>query len=94
MKINGLIDKPKWYGIKCCCSKVDGDIEHQHPIGKCKHCQCQQAEDSMPRKDFTVIEPIFDKDGKDTGRTESRIVKEITIDRTDDGYESIRGWSF
>ena len=48
----------------------------------------------MPRKPFDVEIPITDKNGRLTGKTEKKTIKEITIDRTDDGYNSIRGWSF
>ncbi len=48
----------------------------------------------MPRETFTVKRPIIDKDGKSTDKIETITIKEITIDRTEDGYDSIRGWSF
>ena len=48
----------------------------------------------MPRETFTVKVSILDKEGKSTDKTETKTITEITIDRTDDGYDSIRGWSF
>ena len=62
MKINGLKDHPRWYDVACCCSKIEGDVEHQHPICECRHCEFQQCEDSMPREDFTVKELDVDED--------------------------------
>ena len=101
MKINGLIDKPRWYDVKCCCSVVEGDAEHQHPIGECRHCKFQQCEDSMPRADFTIKEPDVDvdgvpvknADGKETGAVHDKIVSEITIVRGEK-YQDIIGWTF
>jgi hypothetical protein len=93
MKINGLIDKPRWYGVKCCCSTVEGDVEHQHPIGECRHCKFQQCEDSMPREDFIIQESDVDEEGKETGTTHDKVISEITIVRGDK-YQDIIGWSF
>jgi hypothetical protein len=103
MKINGLMDNDKisWKKIPCCCDK--SNPEKCHPISRhCKHCCCQQAEDSMPREDFTVKEldvgedgqPVVDADGNVTGAVHDKLIKEITIKRSTDGYDSIIGWSF
>tara|TARA_R110000824_G_scaffold397570_1_gene600584 strand:+ start:864 stop:1151 length:288 start_codon:yes stop_codon:yes gene_type:complete len=93
LKINGLIDNPKWQSIPCSCDM--SNPEKCHPISReCKHCCCKQAEDSLPRECFDIIRPVIDKNGKDTGKTEKIRINEITIDRTDDGYQSIRGWTF
>ena len=50
LKINGLIDKPLWKNIKCCC--VKGNIEKSYPLSDCVSCKCQAQEDSMPRESF------------------------------------------
>tara|TARA_R110002051_G_scaffold306868_1_gene377665 strand:+ start:47 stop:337 length:291 start_codon:yes stop_codon:yes gene_type:complete len=94
LKINGLMNDSDilWKKLKCKCDK--SDIEKCFPISKCTHCYCQRCEDSMPRETFTVKVPIKDKQGRPTNKTETKIIKEITIDRTNDGYDSIRGWSF
>jgi len=65
MKINGLIDKPRWYDISCCCGI---STQEKHPIKECLHCKFEQCEKSMPRKDFKVNDDITttDKDGNQT----------------------------
>lgn len=92
--INGLMndEEIRWKKIKCCCSKIEGDVEHQHPIGDCKHCKFQQCEDSMPRETFTVNDDKYDKDGKVT-KKQTREVKEINIVRGEK-YHDIIGWTF
>lgn len=88
MKINGLIDKPRWYNIKCNCNH--DSVETEFPIKECLHCQFQAQEDSMPREDFT-IELDIEKDGKPTGEKIKHEIKEITIHRGEK-YQEIRGW--
>ena len=61
MKINGLIEHPRWYDIKCKCDH--SSVETEFPIAECLHCKFQAQEDSMPRKDFVVKERDIDKDG-------------------------------
>ena len=92
--INGIMkdEEIRWKKIKCCCSKIEGDVEHQFPIAECKHCKFQQCEDSMPRESFTVNNDIVDKDGKVT-KKQTREVKEITIVRGEI-YHDIIGWTF
>ena len=92
LKINGLIQTPKWKQIKCKCDKTN--IELSFPLIKCSHCKCEAQENSMPRNSFKINETQIDKNGKDTGKLIIREVKEITIKRSNDGYESILGWSF
>ena len=81
MKINGLIENPRWYDIKCKCDH--SSVETEFPIRECLHCQFQAQEDSLPRQDFTIKENDID----------DRIITEITIDRGDK-YQEIRGWKF
>tara|TARA_R110002110_G_scaffold389539_2_gene601871 strand:- start:286 stop:582 length:297 start_codon:yes stop_codon:yes gene_type:complete len=95
LKINGLMkDKDiAWKKIPCNCDKTD--LEKCHPISRnCKHCCCKQAEDSMPRESFKVNQSVIDKSGKPTSKIIVKEVKEITIKRSSDGYDSILGWSF
>tara|TARA_R110000803_G_C11834221_1_gene303714 strand:- start:322 stop:606 length:285 start_codon:yes stop_codon:yes gene_type:complete len=92
LKINGLIDNPKWKQIACSCDM--SNPEKCHPISRsCKHCCCKQAEDSMPEESFKINQ-IEMKNGKPTDKIIVKEVKEITIKRSEDGYESIIGWSF
>jgi hypothetical protein len=91
MKINGIIENPRWYGIKCKCD--NSSVETQYPISECLHCKFQEAEDSMPRKDFVIQEPDLDKEGNPTGTTHDKTVNEITIVRGEK-YEDIIGWTY
>jgi len=91
MKINGLIDKPLWYDIKCKCNH--NSVETEFPIAECLHCQFQRQEDSMPRQDFTVKEHDKDDDGNSLETTHDKTITEITIYRGDK-YQEIIGWSF
>jgi len=91
MKINGLIDKPRWYDIKCKCDH--SSVETEFPIADCLHCQFQRQEDSMPRENFVVKEHDKDDDGNSLETTHDKIITEITIYRGDK-YQEIIGWSF
>jgi len=93
--INGIMNDEDiaWKKLKCICDKTN--IEKCHPISRnCKHCCCKQAEDSMPRESFKVNQNEIDKDGNRTDKIIVKEVKEITISRSSDGYNSILGWSF
>lgn len=90
MKINGLIDKPRWYDIPCKCNH--NSVETEYPITECLHCKFQECEDSMPREDFTIKENEVDENGNVTG-TYDKIVNEITIVRGKK-YQDIIGWTF
>ena len=48
----------------------------------------------MPRNSFKVNQNEIDKDGNRTDKIIVKEVKEITISRSSDGYNSILGWSF
>mgnify|MGYP003676656957 CR=1 FL=1 len=82
----------RWKKIKCCCSKIEGDVEHQHPIGECLHCKFQAQEDSMPKDTFTTNNDIIDKNGKVT-KKQTRTVTQINIVRGEK-YQEIMGWTF
>ena len=90
MKINGLIEHPRWYDIKCKCDH--SNVETEFPIANCLHCQFQAQEDSMPREDFVVKEQDKDENGIVIGNHD-KTVNEITIHRGDK-YQEIIGWSF
>ena len=92
--IDGLMndEEIRWKKIKCCCSKIKDDVEHQHPIGDCKHCKFQECEDSMPRETFTVNNDIYDKDGNLT-KKQNKTVTQIKIFRGKK-YHDIIGWSW
>ena len=87
----------RWKKIKCCCSHIEGDVEHQHPIGICSHCKFQECEDSMPRDNFIVKENDTKKDEKGNivtlETTHDKEVKEITIVRGEK-FQDIIGWTF
>ena len=91
MKINGLIEKPLWYDIKCKCNH--DTIETEFPIAECLHCKFQECENSIPKENFKVNELVLDKDGKPTGETKVRTVKEINLIHGD-RYQDIIGWTF
>jgi len=93
MKINGLIDKPRWYDIPCKCNH--DSIETEYPIAECLHCQFQAQEDSMPKEDFEIIliKDTIDENENITQHKEKKVIREITIDRGQK-YEEIRGWFF
>jgi hypothetical protein len=99
LKINGLMndEEIRWKKIKCCCSHIEGDAEHQHPIANCNHCKCQEQEDSMPRDNFIIQENDTEKDENgDTvtlETTHDKEVKEITIVRGQKLHDII-GWTF
>ena len=90
MKINGTIEHPLWYDIKCKCDH--SSLETEFPIAECLHCQFQRQEDSMPREDFTVKEQDKDEDDNVIG-THDKTISEINIHRGDK-YQEIIGWSF
>ena len=86
MKINGKIEHPRWYDIKCKCDH--SDMEKCFPLAECIHCKCKQCENSLPTKFFKINE--FDNKGKLIGE---KTIKEITIVRGDK-YQEIIGWTF
>ncbi len=90
MKINNSLDKARWEDLPCKCNH--DDIEQCYPISECEHCRCQECWDSVPQENFKVQEPIM-KDGKPTGKTKARIVKEISLIRGHD-LEDVIGWEF
>tara|TARA_R110000737_G_C14347009_1_gene444404 strand:+ start:64 stop:342 length:279 start_codon:yes stop_codon:yes gene_type:complete len=90
LKINGLMDSPLWYKMKCSCKK--GVVMESHPVKICLHCKYEICENSMPRNNFKVQDNILDKNGKPTGKTTPREIKEITIVRG--SHDDITGWIF
>ena len=91
MKINGLIEKPRWYDIPCKCDH--SSIETEYPIAKCLHCKFQECEDSMPREDFIINEQDMDQNGEPLETTHKKTISEITIVRGSK-YQDIIGWTF
>lgn len=49
LEIEGLIDRPRWYDLKCVCAQDPKDIEHRYPIFDCNHCKFQHAEDDFKK---------------------------------------------
>ena len=99
LKINGIMndDEIRWKKIACCCSQVEDDVEHQHPIAECTHCKCQQQEDSMPRDTFVIQEPDTEPDADGNviplETTHDKEVTEINIVRGQKLQEII-GWTY
>ena len=91
MKINGLIDNPRWYDIDCKCNH--DSVETEYPIAECLHCKFQECEDSLPLDDFTIKENDVDENGNILETKHDKIINEITIHRGDK-YQEIIGWSF
>ena len=90
LKINGLIENPRWYDIKCKCDH--SSVETEFPIADCLHCQFQQQEDSIPLEDFIVKENDYDDDDKVIGQHD-KTINEITIVRGEK-YQDVIGWTF
>ena len=86
-EIEGLMEHPRWYDVKCTCDHSHTDTEF--PIVDCKHCKFQAQEDSMPRESFDITFTNFDDDGNPT--SETKTINKIKIDRGSK-YQEIRGW--
>ena len=86
MKINGLIKKARWEKIKCSCDH--NSVMTEYPVIDCIHCKCQESWESVPQKDFKIIE--FDK--KTKKKTE-RTIKEISLVRGSK-LQDVMGWKF
>ena len=41
LKINGLIQKPRWYNINCSCGNK---VMDKYPIKDCLHCKFEAQE--------------------------------------------------
>ena len=80
LKINGLVDQPRWYSIKCVCGS---EVMDKHPIKECLNCKFTDQENSMPKEPFNGL----DEDGK------PKVVTEITIFRGDK-FQEVIGWSW
>lgn len=91
LKINGLIDHPRWYDVKCNCNH--DSVETEFPIADCLHCKFEQQENSLPHENFIIKEHDFDDEGNDLGTSHDKTIEEITIVRGDK-YEEIVGWSW
>ena len=78
LEVEGLLNKPLWYGIKCKCDK--SDIEKSYPLIECIHCKFTVQEKSM----LDVIKKGQFKIGKVT-------IKKIKIHRGNK-YQEVIGW--
>jgi hypothetical protein len=83
MKVNGLIENPKWKRVLVCTCK--GKID------ECLHCKYTNCESSIPTKDFKIEEPVLDKDGKII-KTITRTIKKINI--VNGSHDDVIGWNF
>ena len=89
MKINNSLDHARWESIPCGCGK---EVMDSFPIKECLHCKFDQCWQSVPKKDFKVNQPEI-KNGKLTGKTITREIKEITLFRGEK-FHDIIGWTF
>jgi len=78
LEVEGLLESPRWYKIKCKCNH--DNVETEFPIANCLHCKFQKSEKSM----LDVISKGQFKMGKVT-------IKKIKIHRGD-RYQEILGW--
>lgn len=90
LKINNQNLNPLWKKIPYHCKK--DDIEKSYPLIKCDHCKCQEADESVPSQPFTIIENIYDKNGK-LKEVKEREIIEITL-KNCSKFGSVIGWSF
>ncbi|MEO1942868.1 MAG: hypothetical protein ABGY11_01075 [Candidatus Thioglobus sp.] len=90
MKLIGSIKKPRWYNIKCCCGT---EVMDKHPIKMCLHCKFEQAEKSLPDKDFKVNRDIVNEKTGKIIKKQTKIIKEVTIVRGS-VYEDVIGWTW
>ena len=78
LEVEGLLDKPLWYGIKCKCNHES--VETEYPILPCLSCkftvQEKSLQDVMTKGQFKI--------GKVT-------IKKIKIHRGEK-YQEVRGW--
>jgi len=91
MKVNNKISNNRWHDIPCKCNH--DSIETEYPIAECLHCKFQECENSIPKENFKVNEPVLDEDGNVTGEIKVRTIKEITLVHGNK-YEDVIGWSF
>jgi len=83
LKVNGLIENPKWKNFGCTCQKIE--------LSLCTHCRYEIAEKSIPSKDFKIQEHTFDKNGKIT-KTTTRTIKEISL--VIGSHDDVVAWSW
>lgn len=90
LKINNSLDVALWEKITCKCNH--SSVETEYPISECLHCKCQEAWESVPQEDFTVMQPDLDENNNALETTHSKTVNEITLIRGK--YEDVIGWRF
>ena len=90
LKVNGRHENPLYKQIPCKCDK--SNIEKSYPLIDCVHCNCEKADLSIPDKPFTIIENIYDKNGK-FKETRQREITEITLTNCSK-YGSALGWGY
>ena len=49
LEIIGVIEKPRWYDIKCTCVQDPKDVLHKYPIQYCLHCAFQEQENDFKK---------------------------------------------
>lgn len=90
LKINNKNENPLWKKISCKCNH--DSVETEYPLVACIHCQCQQADNSIPSESFKVKKPIINKNGK-IKEYETIEIKEITLTNCQT-YGSCIGWCY
>jgi len=83
MKVNNLINNPKWKKVLVCTCKGK--------INECLHCKYSKAEKSVPKENFKVNDDLFDKNGK-VSKKQTRTVKEISL--IIGSHDDVIGWNF
>ena len=84
MKINGLIDNPRWYDIDCKCNH--DSVETEYPIAECIHCQSEEQEKIIPKEEYDLhIE-------NDNGEIANIHVDKIKL-QYNEKYQNVIGWS-
>jgi hypothetical protein len=92
-EIEGFIDNPVYKKFQCTCSQDPNAIQQRFPFKPCLHCHCKESLDSIPRECFDEIYPILDKNGKPTGKTETKRITKIKIALRDKKTDEILAYS-
>jgi|TARA_R110000823_G_scaffold284386_3_gene402476 hypothetical protein len=89
MKVKGLMKKARWESIPCICGT---EVMDSYPIKECLHCCFDERFQSIPKKDFTVVDDQYDKQGK-LIKKQTKTVKEVTLVRGK-RFDDVIGWTY
>jgi hypothetical protein len=92
LTIEGLLpdDKITWKKISCTCSQDPNNITKIYPFAACLHCHAKESEDSLPRVPFDIVQNVHGK----LGKTITRHITKIKIEKRDRRTQEILGYSF